>query len=166
MSAAASLPARCAWRPSSSGNASKIPKVAGAMRIANQAGSRGLFEHKRQPVVEQLGDLVFLSALHLETHKQPDGHHAISYEHDDPTILIDFTVSVAMPPIVVARDALDDHLAADVLGRIDRRACQAERRPYSRSSSSSRAPSGCPSPWSPCPSTSWSWHSTPLRGRA
>src|SRR4051812_45046354 len=38
MSAAASLPARWAWRPFSSGNASKIPKVAGAMRRANQAG--------------------------------------------------------------------------------------------------------------------------------
>src|SRR3954468_6510303 len=57
-------------------------------------------EHERQPVSEQLSDLVFLSALRLETHQQPDGHHAITYEHDDATILIDFTVNVAMPPIV------------------------------------------------------------------
>src|SRR5262245_57283318 len=63
-------------------------------------GSRRLFEHKRQSVSEQLCDLVFLAALRFETHEQPDGHHAITYEHDEPTILIDFTVNVAIPPIV------------------------------------------------------------------
>ena len=55
--------------------------------------SRCLFEHKRQSVSEQLGELVFFSALRLETHQQPDGHRAIAYEHDDPTISIDFTVT-------------------------------------------------------------------------
>src|SRR4051812_31253455 len=59
----------------------------------------GLFEHQRQSVSEQLSDFVFLSALRLETHQQPDRHRAIAYEHDDPSILIDFTVNVAMPPI-------------------------------------------------------------------
>ena len=63
-------------------------------------GCRWLFEHKRQPVSEQLGDLIFLPELRLETDEQPDGDRATSYEHDDPTILIDFTLNVAIPPIV------------------------------------------------------------------
>src|SRR5262249_51585074 len=64
------------------------------------SGSRWFSEDKRQSVSEQLCDLVFLAALRFETHEQPDGHHAITYEHDEPTILIDFTVNVAIPPIV------------------------------------------------------------------
>ena len=63
-------------------------------------GSRWLFEHKRQPVSEQLGDLVFPPELRLETDEQPDGDRATTYEHDAPTILIDFTLNVAIPPIV------------------------------------------------------------------
>src|SRR5262252_2081498 len=63
-------------------------------------GSRWFSEDKRQSVSEQLCGLVFLAALRFETHEQPDGHHAIAYEHDEPTILIDFTVNVAIPPIV------------------------------------------------------------------
>ena len=37
INAAATRPERCACRPASSGNASKMPKVDGPIRIANQA---------------------------------------------------------------------------------------------------------------------------------
>src|SRR5262245_35214477 len=64
------------------------------------SGSRWFSEDQRQSVSEQLCDRVFLAALRFETHEQPDGHHAITYEHDEPTILIDFTVNVAIPSMV------------------------------------------------------------------
>src|SRR5262245_21210267 len=64
------------------------------------SGSRWFSADERQSVSEQLCDLVFLAALRFETDEQPDGHHAITYEHDEPTILIDLTVNVAIPPIM------------------------------------------------------------------
>src|SRR5262249_42332040 len=46
------------------------------------------------------------------------GHsHAITYEHDEPTILIDFTVNVAIPPIVSPATPVTDTLWPTCLPR-------------------------------------------------
>ena len=74
MSAAATRPDRCAWRPGSSGNASKMPKMRGPRRSANHAIVAGSSCHREAALQEGL-DLAFLAGLRLELHVQCDLDH-------------------------------------------------------------------------------------------
>gem|GEM_PF-3804829 len=52
--AAATLPDRCAWRPASSGKASKMPKVDGPRRMPNQAVVAGSSMTRGRPPLRKL----------------------------------------------------------------------------------------------------------------